>query len=308
MGIAKGSASLLYELKKDIGFSGTILQLGKQSLYVEADQLPLIAAKFGFEIDITGIAKDNHGEYINGTYNDTVFFSKLGFETICSLDANDYEGADIIHDLNQPIPESLSGNFDFIYDGGTLEHIFDFPQSLKNIFQLLKVGGVIAHAQASHNHVDHGFYMYSPTVFWDYYNANNFEILKSYIYEYEHQHNAYTTKDWLIYEYEPSAIEHLVSGGWGRKQLGIWFVARKLENSTCNVVPQQGAYLRTWNNLPSYNPYEKAQQQSPLLKYTKWKLRSIPLLGRVLLWISRVFRTIQSGYLRQSRPPTIARY
>jgi len=32
---------------------------------------------------------------------------------------------DIIHDLNRPIPDTLSGTFDFIYDGGTLEHVFD---------------------------------------------------------------------------------------------------------------------------------------------------------------------------------------
>lgn len=308
MGIAKGSASLLYELKKDIGLSGTILQLGKQSLYVNADQLPSVAQQFGFEIDISGIARDENGEYISGTYDDTVFFSKLGFTTIRSLDASNYEGADIIHDLNRPIPDTLSGTFDFIYDGGTLEHVFDFPQCLKNIYDLLRVGGVIVHAQASHNHVDHGFYMYSPTVFWDYYNSNGFEILKSYIFEYERQHNPYTAKDWLIYKYEPGAIQHLDSGGWGRRQLGIWFVARKLEDSTSDVVPQQGIYLKTWEQVPIYNPYEKAQTQSQLLKYTKSKIRSIPLLGSTIFWVARMLRTFKSEHFRQPRPPTIARY
>ena len=55
MGIAKGAACLLYELKRDHPIGGTILQLGKQSLYVEADQLPGIAQRFGFTVDISNI-------------------------------------------------------------------------------------------------------------------------------------------------------------------------------------------------------------------------------------------------------------
>ena len=308
MGISKGGASLLYELRRDHEFGGDLLQLGKQSLYVEADQLPMIAQRFGFDFNIDDVIIDNDGEYLEHTYNDVVFFTKLGFNQVSSMDYSSYEGADIIHDLNKPIPESLNEQFDFIYDGGTIEHIFDLPQCLKNIHRLLRVGGTIAHALPSHNHVDHGFYMYSPTLFWDYYHANNYRIIRSYIYEYETEHTAYTAKDWIIYEYEPSAIEHLVRGGWGRKRLGIWFVAQKLKESSCNAVPQQGAYQNTWEGVETYDPYGAETRIPASLRAIKEALRSTPVIGKLLKCLVSAFRTFKNNHLKQSRPPELARY
>ncbi len=308
MGISKGGAALLYELKKDHDLGGTVLQLGKQALYVEADQLPGIAARFGFAVDVDDVTIDDSGEYVEHTYNDVVFFNKLGFETVTSLDFSDYEGADIVHDMNLPISDSLHETFDFVYDGGTLEHIFDFPQCLRNVHKLLRVGGVIAHASPSHNHVDHGFYMYSPTIFWDYYHANNYNILKSYIFEYETEHTAYTAKDRLVYRYEPQAIEHLASGGWGRKRLGIWFVAQKLPHSTCDIVPQQGRYMNTWSGISTHDPYYHASHQSKILKCAKQILTSVPIIGILIRYLARGIRTFASNHLKQNRPPIIARY
>ena len=295
-------------MKKDHALGDSLLQLGKQALYVEADQLPGIAAQFGFDVNMDDVVIDESGEYVADTYNDTIFFNKLGFKTVTSLDYSDYEGADLIHDLNNPIPASLHDKFDFVYDGGTFEHVFDFPQCLRNVHKLLKVGGLIAHAAPSHNHVDHGFYMYSPTVFWDYYHANHYNIIKSYIYEYETEHTAYTGKPWLIYEYTPTAIQHLVAGGWGRKRLGIWFVAQKLSESRCDIVPQQGAYTNIWGSISTYNPYLAAQNQSKSLSAVKRLLRSVPFLGHVLLRLSRTLRNFQSTHLPQHRPPIIAQY
>ncbi len=125
-----------------------------------------------------------------------------------------------------------------------MEHVFDTRAVLKNIHDLLKVGGVIVHAVPSSNHVDHGFYMFSPTLFHDYYEANGYEIKKSYIFEYTANHDQ---DPWVIYDYKPGSIDHLSFGGWGgKKLLGIFFVAIKTEFSSSNVVPQQGMYRRSW--------------------------------------------------------------
>ena len=152
LGIGRGPLSLLYALKREYPFHGSLLELGKQSLYVNAVELPELAARFGHTIDVDDIRMTADGEYVPGTYDDVVLFKKLGFEEVKSLDHDSYEGADFIHDLNTPIPDSLKGRFDFIYDGGTVEHIFDTPQCLRNIYDLLKPGGVIMHCSPSHNH------------------------------------------------------------------------------------------------------------------------------------------------------------
>ena len=38
----------------------------------------------------------------------------LGIKNLSIIDASGYEGADIIHDLNEPVPENLHGRFDAV--------------------------------------------------------------------------------------------------------------------------------------------------------------------------------------------------
>lgn len=57
-----------------------------------------------------------------------------------------------------------------------------------------------------------GFICLAQRFFYDYYLSNGFEIIKSYIFEYERQHDK---APWLIYEYVPDRIQHLSFGGWG---------------------------------------------------------------------------------------------
>lgn len=62
------------------------------------------------------------------------------------MDISAYENADIIFDLNNPnLTNELKNRFDYILDGGTTEHVFDYPQALRNIVKMLKVGGKVFH-------------------------------------------------------------------------------------------------------------------------------------------------------------------
>jgi hypothetical protein len=63
-----------------------------------------------------------------------------------SLDYMDREGVSIILDLNHDINEQENYDgfqYDVITDFGTLEHVFDYYQGLKNAYNLCKVGGVM---------------------------------------------------------------------------------------------------------------------------------------------------------------------
>src|SRR6266536_647665 len=51
----------------------------------------------------------------------------LGAKEIVSVDQSDFEGATLIHDLNEPFPQSQREQYTFVYDGGTLEHVFNYP-------------------------------------------------------------------------------------------------------------------------------------------------------------------------------------
>lgn len=94
------------------------------------------------------------------------------------MDVSDYEDADIIFDLNNTeLPEELHQRFDYIIDGGTLEHIFNFSQALANVAKMLKVDGKVFHYLPAHNYINHGFYTVSPSVLQAFYTNNGFQVI-----------------------------------------------------------------------------------------------------------------------------------
>jgi SAM-dependent methyltransferase len=94
------------------------------------------------------------------------FFSYLGSRTVVSLDISTFENAEIIHDLNKPVPAALKDRFDFIFDGGTLEHVYNFPRAIANVKFMLRTGGLFVSANAANNQLGHGLYQFSPELFW----------------------------------------------------------------------------------------------------------------------------------------------
>jgi len=104
-------------------------------------------------------------------------FEGIGFGKVESLDYSDYQGATLVWDLNRPVPEEWHGQFGFIFDGGTLEHVFDVPQAFKNVFNLLNEGGVFAAENPFNGFPSHGMYQFSPELIWTYWkNSCNCDV------------------------------------------------------------------------------------------------------------------------------------
>ncbi|QPH55938.1 hypothetical protein [Pontivivens ytuae] len=96
------------------------------------------------------------------------FLEAIGAPPMRVMDYSDFEGADITHDLNDPVPEKLRGAFDFILDGGTIEHVFNTPQALDNVFHMLAEGGLFISINGMTGWPGHGFYQFSPELVWRY--------------------------------------------------------------------------------------------------------------------------------------------
>src|SRR4051794_30975210 len=101
----------------------------------------------------------------------------LGATEVTSIDASDYEGATLVHDLNRPIPDELERRFSLVFDGGSLEHIFNVPVAISSYMRMVEVGGhLIIHTMAN-NYLGHGFYQFSPEFFFRVLGpANGFEV------------------------------------------------------------------------------------------------------------------------------------
>ncbi len=104
-------------------------------------------------------------------YSET-FLKYLGARSVVAMDKSPFEGAEIIHDLNKPVPSDLRGKFDFILDGGTLEHVFNFPAAVENMKSMLRPGGLFVGINPANNQLGHGFYQFSPDLFWRVYSED----------------------------------------------------------------------------------------------------------------------------------------
>ena len=106
------------------------------------------------------------------------FFGIWGKKIISVMDVDDYEGADIVFDLNlRDFPNDLKARFDLIVDGGSLEHCFNISSALNSMSEMLAENGVIFHSNPANQMLDHGFYQISPTLYPDYYNTIGFDLL-----------------------------------------------------------------------------------------------------------------------------------
>ncbi len=94
------------------------------------------------------------------------FLCFLGAENVSAMDFSDYEGAAILHDLNEPIGSELKEKFTFVLDGGTLEHVFNFPVALSNAMEMVEVGAHLMIITGGNNFLGHGFYQFSPELFY----------------------------------------------------------------------------------------------------------------------------------------------
>ena len=138
-----------------VKFRGPMITLGRQQFYMNPHHVTEILRKRG---------APNYSKVYN--YNDycETFFKDIGFSCVDTMDNSAYEGASIVHNLNLPIP-SDSKKYNYIFDGGTTEHVFNMPQVFENVINLLEIGGIFASAVPNNNFSGHGMYQFSPEFF-----------------------------------------------------------------------------------------------------------------------------------------------
>lgn len=252
MGLAR-CGSLLFLMEYSVKpFHGSVLQLGRQDVYFDYPTYQAHATQLGLELKPLNSITKRANPYFPAldAIDDGAFFKSLGFDTVHSIDASSFEQATHIHDLNHPVPESLHGLYDVVFNGGTMEHIFHIPNVLANMHKMLKVGGKLIHYAPVYNFVDHGFYCFSPGLLLDYYSANNYTILTTYLVCHKNPIDHFT--DPLVIKYSPGDLDPYAMGGLNREVLNghdmmqIFLVAEKTANSSCDVIPQQGYYQRAW--------------------------------------------------------------
>ena len=110
MGVPLNIAVVLREWLRRAGSGSTALTLGVQSMAFDP-------ASF--------TAATNDDGFAGGGQS---FFATCGYRETRALDVSDFEGAEIVFDLNRHnTPAELAGQFDLVFNGGTIEHVFHVP-------------------------------------------------------------------------------------------------------------------------------------------------------------------------------------
>lgn len=174
-----GIKFILNAKKRGVSFN-RVLMIGRQSLTITPNEVrkllrPPMDQKLKQDILSLRLGSDVYAEEL---------FYVLGAENVESMDVTSYEGATITHDLNLPVPEQLKEKFDVVIDGGSLEHIFNFPVALKNCMEMIKIGGHYVGLTPCNNFAGHGFYQFSPELFFTAFSSENgFQTLDMVLYE-----------------------------------------------------------------------------------------------------------------------------
>jgi hypothetical protein len=226
--------------------SGSVLQLGRQDIYFDFDVLQSQATRFEVELKSIPIRRVENPWTKKPVIDDQTLFSALGFETVESLDFVAHENPSFVHDLNEDVPMGFHGRWNVVFDGGTLEHVFDVATAFRNIHLMIKPGGLVIHENPTNHYVDHGFWQINPTVLFDFYSANGYEILGAWVCLFPSADNVHHESP-RRFIYEPAEFEPLSFGGFPNGLASVFFAARKPWENKPVVKPTQGFYRRHWN-------------------------------------------------------------
>jgi SAM-dependent methyltransferase len=165
MGLTVEIARFLIQACRPPAPFGSVLTLGRQHLSVSPERLRelLIAHACwpprGGETEFATLMRDPATRFEG-------LARALGAANVAACDASPYEGASLTHDLNLPVPEVWQERFDAVVDSGTLEHVFNFPVAIANAMNMVKTGGCLLLFTPANNYFGHGFYQFSPELFY----------------------------------------------------------------------------------------------------------------------------------------------
>ncbi len=194
MGLPLGVLHLLAQLHVRQPLAGPALTLGVQDVYATYDEAAAVLRHYGAPVrhvpldqrqTSTGIHIRDAELSSHGYLHPSTLFQMLAIDDYAALDASAAEGASLIHDLNQPIPDEWRGRYGFVLDGGTLEHLFDVRQALFNIARLVRLGGTVLHVNPLANWINHGYFSISPCLLFEFYALNGFSPIDAHFVQLE---------------------------------------------------------------------------------------------------------------------------
>jgi SAM-dependent methyltransferase len=213
-----------------------VVMIGRQGLAIDAKLLQATLRRFGTRLDDDEIRR----LFTAGLGYAEPLLELLGAAQVSSIDASPYEGASLTHDMNKPIPSELRGAFSAVIDGGCLEHIFDLPRALRNCMEMVRVGGHFLGIAPANNCMGHGFYQFSPELFFRVFSeANGFAVERMVACEIDQDADWYDVRD-------PAVVGRRIEIINAHRTYLLIRARRLVDRPLLESIPQQSDYAMSW--------------------------------------------------------------
>jgi hypothetical protein len=272
MGITKNSSNILaYAAAHGVSFSETLM-LGRQVLYVTPAEAESQLVKF--KVPHKPLPENWEGQFAEP------LFHTLGATLVDSMDYSSFENATILHDLGKPVPTSLKERYSVVFDGGTLEHVFNFPAAVKNCMDMLQVGGHYISISPANNQCGHGFYQFSPELFFSLFESKHgFKVI---VIAVGIDPPGSTAHEWYAVE-DPRRVKKIVTLS-NAYPTNLLVIAEKIaKTEKVELQPMQSDYELVWEVYNSIENDIHIEKENSLLYYYR---RYIPEI------VKRAVRTI----------------
>lgn len=283
MGITKNcSRFLVYARAKGVSYERAIM-LGRQVLYVNKEE-------FIGQIKHYSVASSEMAMSLPFEKFAEPLFSILGATRIDSIDYSDYEGASVIRDLNQPLPQFLQKKYSIVFDGGTLEHVFNFPQAIKNCMDMLEVGGHFLSITPTNNLCGHGFYQFSPELFFSVFSEKHGFVIKLLAMGVEQDAEGIT--EWYQVN-DPKTVKRRVTLR-NSQPTHIMIIAQKItDTENISLQPIQSDYEMVWEVFSSQkNDIPIKHERKVIYYYRKYMPSFLKQVVRKFVGSSEVHRDL----------------
>jgi len=271
MGIDIETARFLLARRRDKVSFERCATLGRQHCFVSNSETRSLLREFG--LSPYGFPKLFPSVYPGYT---EPFWGMLGAKNLATIDASDFEGATHVHDMNQPIPTEWKEGFDVVCDVGTLEHVFNFPTAIRNCMEMVKHGGAFFAQTPANNYLGHGFYQFSPELFFRVLSPQNgFKVEHCVAVEQGPRRRWFSVSDPELARARVTLINTFPV------ILFVW--AKRVEiKPLFQMTPQQSDYAAAWAQSAATAKQGTSSKAQPLERLKHIMLDSTPRLARVL--------------------------
>ena len=260
---------------------GKVVTIARHTVDLTGDEMDQLLSTMGVP-KRSGVQYEIDTETLNQkreTITQESFFGAFTDAKVLSLDINDYEGADIVCDIQDKIPRRYRNMADFVYDGGSLDNIFDVAGALRNVARMVRPGGRFFAMNYGGSHQT-AYMKFSLDWFMDFFALNRWNDCKCYI-SYFPNTLGFTSREQkfydsfaqspyyqTVYSFNPY-VEHATGVGYDCSSIEvqarhlIYCLAEKGKSSTEDRNPVQKHYRTDPENNRTCNESAKRFLNSP---------------------------------------------